>query len=97
MGAHISLKIAEAMFASGIAETQVGIISLYRQQNKLLSLDLSKHPGVEIMTVDRSQGRDKDCIIMSMVRSNEQGNVSSFTPSCFLFVKVPTPIRRVTY
>ncbi len=73
------------MFASGIAETQVGIISLYRQQNKLLSLALSQHPDVEVMTVDRSQGRDKDCIIMSMVRSNEQGNVSILAPFGSLF------------
>lgn len=28
------------------------------------------------MTADKSQGRDKDCILVSLVRSNESGNVS---------------------
>ncbi|KAF8326832.1 AAA domain-containing protein [Cantharellus anzutake] len=72
--ASLVYQIANALFASGVTETQVGIISLYRQQNKLLSLMLSQYPDVEVMTVDRSQGRDKDCVIISMVRSNDQGN-----------------------
>ncbi|KAG8741435.1 Tripartite DNA replication factor [Ceratobasidium sp. 414] len=36
---------------------------------------LQGHQGVEILTADRSQGRDKDCIIISMVRSNEDGSI----------------------
>jgi len=63
------------MLRCGIRESQIGVISLYRQQNKLLSRALSEHPSIEILTADRSQGRDKDCIIVSMTRSNDRGDV----------------------
>ncbi len=33
--------------------------------------------GVEVNTVDRYQGRDKDCVIVSFVRSNDGRNVSA--------------------
>ena len=33
-----------------------------------------KKGGLEISTVDRYQGRDKDAIILSFVRSNPEGN-----------------------
>lgn len=32
---------------------------------------------VEVNTVDRYQGRDKECILLSCVRSNDKGNVSA--------------------
>jgi len=67
-------QIAETLFRTGIEEAQVGIISLYRQQIKVLSHLFQGRSGVEILTADRSQGRDKDCIIISMVRSNVAGN-----------------------
>lgn len=28
--------------------------------------------GVEVLTVDKCQGRDKDCILLSLVRSNPE-------------------------
>lgn len=68
--------MVEALIRGGVKPSQIGIISVYRQQIKLLVHMLHAHQGVEILTADRSQGRDKDCIIISMVRSNEDGNVS---------------------
>ena len=33
--------------------------------------------GVEVNTVDKYQGRDKECILVSCTRSNSKGNVST--------------------
>jgi DNA replication ATP-dependent helicase Dna2 len=57
---------------------EIGVITLYRSQLALLR-QLFKVAGisaeVEIDSADRFQGRDKECIILSMVRSNEAGIV----------------------
>jgi DNA replication ATP-dependent helicase Dna2 len=71
-------QITELFIRCGVEQNNIGIISLYRQQIKLLSNLLQDRPEVEILTVDRSQGRDKDCVIVSMVRSNEDGRVRTY-------------------
>ena len=73
--ATLVYQVTETLLRSGIRQDQIGIISLYRQQIKLLSHRLQDRKDVEILTADRSQGRDKDCIIISMVRSNDAGQV----------------------
>ncbi|PBK71331.1 Dna2-domain-containing protein [Armillaria solidipes] len=71
--ASLVYQVTETMLRSGVTPDQIGIISLYRQQVKLLTQMLHEHKGIEVLTADRSQGRDKDCIIISMVRSNDDG------------------------
>jgi hypothetical protein len=68
-------QITEAILQSGIEQRQIGVMSLYRQQIKLLSHLLQDKKDIEILTADKSQGRDKDCVIISMVRSNDYGQV----------------------
>ena len=75
--ASLVYQLTQTLLRSGVREEQIGIISLYRQQIKLLSHHLQRHDGIEILTADRSQGRDKDCIIISMVRSNDAEQVRS--------------------
>ena len=71
----IFLQLVEALLECGVMQSSIGVLSLYRQQTKLLSHLLQSSKGVEVLTADRSQGRDKDCIIISMVRSNDTGSV----------------------
>ncbi|GAA5923588.1 hypothetical protein JCM1841_001292 [Sporobolomyces salmonicolor] len=68
-------KTVEAMSRCGVAQHDIGVITLYRQQIKLLQRELQSFPDVEVLTADRSQGRDKECILMSLVRSNSAGHV----------------------
>ena len=69
--AELVYQFTETLLGCGIKEEQIGILSLYRQQVKLISHLLINRKEVEILTADRSQGRDKDCIIVSMVKSND--------------------------
>ncbi|KAJ6585002.1 DNA replication factor Dna2-domain-containing protein [Mycena capillaripes] len=73
--ANLVYQVTETLLRSGVPPEQIGIISVYRQQLKLLGHLLADRKGIEILTADRSQGRDKDCIIISMVRSNDTGFV----------------------
>ena len=78
--ASLVQQVSETLLRSGVTESQIGVISLYRQQIKLLSHLLQDHKEIEILTADRSQGRDKECIIISMVRSNDAGQVLLLLP-----------------
>ena len=66
--------MCDALVARGVPESEIGVISLYRQQLKALQHAIGpRYPGIEILTADKSQGRDKACVLVSMVRSNTEG------------------------
>jgi DNA replication ATP-dependent helicase Dna2 len=72
-------KIVEGLHGyGGLDLTSVGIISPFRAQIKIMEsmpvMERWKYKGMEISTVDSYQGRDKPTIIMSLVRSNLNGN-----------------------
>ncbi|KAN0025246.1 hypothetical protein ACTFIU_003506 [Dictyostelium citrinum] len=61
----------EKLIECGVKPNDIGVITPYNGQVKLLKSYLSKkYPSMEIGTVDGFQGREKDVIIISMVRSN---------------------------
>ncbi|KAF8979793.1 Tripartite DNA replication factor [Entomortierella lignicola] len=68
-------QLIEALTSSGISEENIGVISVLRAQLKILSRLLRARPLLDIHTVDRYQGRDKDCVIVSLVRSNSERHV----------------------
>ncbi|WVQ99969.1 hypothetical protein IAU59_007112 [Kwoniella sp. CBS 9459] len=73
--AKLVQKLATALHASGLAQEDLAVITPYRQQIKLLSTLFKPLSRVEILTADKSQGRDKECILISLVRSNESGGI----------------------
>lgn len=68
-------QMVEAMCASGVDESEIGVMTLYRSQLKLLAHCFKHRPKLEILTADRFQGRDKECIFISFVRSNKEKRV----------------------
>eukprot|EP01137_Pigoraptor_chileana_P036265 Opistho-2@31535 len=76
--AALVAQLASGLVACGVPPSSVGIISPYRAQLTAIR-GFMRHvrgsQGLEVHTVDKYQGRDKDCIIVSLVRSNSAGNV----------------------
>lgn len=68
-------QLVEAFLSCGVDANSIGVISVYRSQLKLIQHLLRGRPAVEMHTADKFQGRDKDVIIISLVRSNDQNNV----------------------
>ncbi|WP_448574542.1 AAA domain-containing protein [Thermomicrobium sp.] len=60
---------------------QIGVISPYRRQNTLIRQELARaHPALarlRVDTVDRFQGGEREIIIVSLVNSNEAGEIGS--------------------
>ncbi|KAI0249793.1 P-loop containing nucleoside triphosphate hydrolase protein [Lactifluus subvellereus] len=67
----------DTLTATGVTPLQIGIITPYQAQVALLtSLLRPLHgPGLEIGTVDGMQGREKEAVIISLVRSNDKREV----------------------
>ena len=56
---------------AGVRSDQIGIITPYSSQKELLVANLQEeYPDLEIQSVDGFQGREKEAIIISLVRSN---------------------------
>lgn len=73
--ADLVFQLTETLLACGVPEEDLVVISVYRSQLRLISQLLKARSGVEIATIDKYQGRDKECVLLSLVRSNSQGNV----------------------
>ena len=69
--AEIAIRLTDDYLKVGLTEDDIGIISPYADQVKII---LDRTP-VEVKTVDGFQGREKEIIIISTVRSNEDGNI----------------------
>ena len=69
--ARISVDIVKDYLRNGLSEDDIGIISPYADQVKLID-DMTP---VEVKTVDGFQGREKEVIVISTVRSNDNENI----------------------
>ena len=70
--ATLTKQLVESLLTTGVPAKDIGVITLYRSQLALIKLSLRHRPGVEMHTADRFQGRDKEVIVLSLVRSNEK-------------------------
>ncbi|MGM0471137.1 MAG: IGHMBP2 family helicase [Bacillota bacterium] len=72
--ADLVIEIVEEAKGLGVAEEDIAVITPYKDQVELISNRLTL-PDVEVNTVDGFQGREKEVIVQSFVRSNEYGNI----------------------
>ncbi|KAK9455197.1 P-loop containing nucleoside triphosphate hydrolase protein [Dipodascopsis uninucleata] len=76
-------KIVTCFFKAGIKPSQIGIITPYEGQRSYIiqsmqlngSLKKDLYKEVEVASVDAFQGREKDYVILSCVRSNEHQGI----------------------
>jgi DNA replication ATP-dependent helicase Dna2 len=87
--ARLVTHLTLSLLSLGISANEIGIIAFYRSQLALLRASLSSAytqtqtselstsscAGVELHTADKFQGRDKEVVIVSCVRSNDNGTV----------------------
>ncbi|KAH8155178.1 uncharacterized protein LAJ45_00187 [Morchella importuna] len=63
----------KALIDAGVREGDVGVLTPYNAQVALISKFLREaYPGVEVNSVDSFQGREKEAVVISLVRSNEK-------------------------
>ena len=73
--ADLAVTYARRLVAAGVAPSLIGVISPYRAQVRLLRDKLADLPELEVDSVDGFQGREKEAIIISLVRSNHEGEI----------------------
>lgn len=83
------------LLAAGVAPAQIGVITPYNAQVQLLRERLARHAGLEISSVDGFQGREKEAIVLSLVRSNSDGQVGFLADARRLNVAVTRARRHV--
>jgi predicted DNA helicase len=72
--ARLVRDIAERLLRLGIPPEEIAVISPYDDQVSLMKAML-RVEGLEIKTVDGFQGREKEVVIVSFVRSNKRGKI----------------------
>ncbi len=72
--AQIAIDLTKELLDMGLSESEIGIISPYLSQVKRIKQGLGELL-VEVKSVDGFQGREKEVIIISFVRSNPQGEI----------------------
>ncbi|KAL7878795.1 hypothetical protein AOLI_G00097690 [Acnodon oligacanthus] len=66
----------KALTEAGVQAKDIAVIAPYNLQVDLLRQKLSnEHPDLEIRSVDGFQGREKEAVLLSLVRSNRKGEV----------------------
>ena len=69
------VQIVRRWLAAGLPAGAVGVITPYRAQVRKLRERLADVPEVEVDSVDGFQGREKEAVVISLVRSNPAGQI----------------------
>jgi superfamily I DNA and/or RNA helicase len=72
--AEFVARQVKELIQAGVAPSEIAVITPYAAQARLLR-GLIDDAGVEIDTVDGFQGREKEAVVISLVRSNAKGEI----------------------
>ncbi|XP_054164493.1 DNA-binding protein SMUBP-2-like [Oppia nitens] len=94
--ADIVLIYVKRLIQIGFSQTSIGIISPYNLQVQLIRTRLHEYPKIEIKSVDGFQGREKEIIILSFVRSNDLQDIGFLSERRRINVAITRAKRHVT-
>ncbi|KAJ5634626.1 hypothetical protein N7528_002468 [Penicillium herquei] len=81
---------------AGVRPESIAVITPYNGQLALLSHMLrEKYPGLELGSVDGFQGREKEAVVVSLVRSNDKHEVGFLGEKRRLNVAMTRPKRHL--
>ncbi|NXN16591.1 SMBP2 protein, partial [Indicator maculatus] len=90
-GLHI-----QALVEAGVKAKDIAVIAPYNLQVDMLREHLChKYPELEVKSVDGFQGREKEAVVLSLVRSNKKGEVGFLAEERRLNVAVTRARRHV--
>ncbi|NXN97066.1 SMBP2 protein, partial [Rhinopomastus cyanomelas] len=91
VGLHI-----QALVEAGVKAQDIAVVAPYNLQVDLLREHLcQQHPQLEVRSVDGFQGREKEAVILSLVRSNRKGEVGFLAEERRINVAVTRARRHV--
>lgn len=73
--AGLVLEKIQELLEAGLPATEIAVISPYAAQVRLLREGLGHLPELEIDSVDGFQGREKEAVLVSLVRSNRDSQI----------------------
>ncbi len=72
--ADLTRRKVQELLDSGLSPADIAVIAPYAAQVRLLR-EMLVVPGLEIDSVDGFQGREKEAVVISLVRSNPKGEI----------------------
>jgi superfamily I DNA and/or RNA helicase len=94
--AKLVVRKVKSLLAAGLRTAEVAVITPYAAQVRLISELLADVPGVEVDSVDGFQGREKEVILVSLVRSNPDGEIGFLSDVRRMNVALTRARRRLT-
>ncbi|KAJ5541699.1 hypothetical protein N7494_006775 [Penicillium frequentans] len=96
MEALVVARHVDNLVDAGVRPEDIAVITPYNGQRALLSQMLrEKYPGLELGSVDGFQGREKEAVVVSLVRSNEEHEVGFLGEKRRLNVAMTRPKRHL--
>ncbi len=88
-------EIVKDYVGLGLSTNDIGVITPYDDQVKLIESRLENFKGLEVKSVDGFQGREKEVIIISFVRANDKGELGFLTDFRRLNVAITRAKRKL--
>ena len=94
--AKFVLKIIKSLINAGSKEEYIGVITPYKDHEEYIKRLLEeKEIKLEVKSVDGFQGREKEIIILSLVRANEKEEIGFLSDLRRLNVAITRPKRKL--